>query len=213
MAALERTASPPKDTVAFAFLIAMILVAAVMFGVGASGFASGAAQDLLRAAGFGANAEIRAELGRHKADIADIGASLDRMIGETAALGARTQDIVHGDAGQTERLATLGDEVAMLKAKFHALLPDDPLESLANGGTDVLTLRTTLDAQAERSRHEYIALNKRIDYLENLIAALAPPDVTASVRPPDVTASVRPPERHKRHGAHGIQGSNLSRGN
>jgi hypothetical protein len=37
MAALETTASPPKDTVAFAFLIAMILVAAVMFGAGASG--------------------------------------------------------------------------------------------------------------------------------------------------------------------------------
>jgi hypothetical protein len=204
MAALESTASPPKDTVAFAFLIAMILVAAVMFGVGVSGFASGAAQDLLRAAGFGANAEIRAELGRHQTRIADIGASLDRMIGEAAALGARTQDLVRSDAVQSERLAKLGDEVAMLKAKFHALLPDDPLESLANGGTDVLTLRTTMDAQAERSRHEFVALNKRIDYLENLIAALAPADVTGAVRPP---------EKHKRHGTHGIQGANLPRGN
>ncbi len=202
MAALESTASPPKDTVAFAFLIAMILVAAVMFGVGVSGFASGAAQDLLRAAGFGTTAEIRAELIRHNTDIADIGASLDRMIGETAALGARTQGLVRDDAARAERLARLGDEVAMLKAKFHALLPDDPLESLANGGTDVLTLRTTMDAQAERNRHEFIALNKRIDYLENLIAA-----------PPDVTASVRPPERHKRHGARGRLEPNLSRGN
>jgi hypothetical protein len=194
MVALENTVSPPKDTVAFAFLIAMILVAAVMFGAGASGIASGAVQDMLRWAGLGAGAEMRAELSRQKTDIADMRASLDRTSGETATLGARTEDLVRSDAAQSDRLARLDDEVAMLKAKFRALLPTDPLESLANSGTDLLTLRTTLDAQAERSHHEYIALNKRIDYLENLIAA-----------PPEVTASVHPPERHKRHG--------MSRGN
>jgi hypothetical protein len=191
MAALETTASPPKDTVAFAFLIVMILVAAIMFGVGASRIASGAVQDMLRWAGFGTNTEIRAELTRHKTDIADIRTSLDRTSGEAATLGARTADLVRSDAAQSERLAKLDVEVAMLKAKFRALLPDDPLESLANGGSDLLTLRTTLDAQAERSRHEYIALNKRIDYLENMIAT-----------PPDVTGSVRPPAKPKRHGSH-----------
>jgi hypothetical protein len=194
MAALESTASTPRDTVAFAFLIAMILVAAIMFGVGASGIASGAAQDILWWVGFGANAEMRSELSRQQTDIADIHTSLDRTSGEAATLGARTEDLARSDAAQSERLAKLDDEVAMLKAKFRALLPTDPLESLANGGSDLLTLRTTLDAQAERSRHEYIALNKRIDYLENLI-----------VTPPDVTASVQPPEKHKRHG--------MSRGN
>jgi hypothetical protein len=201
MAASEKPASPPKDTVAFAFLIAMILVAAVMFGAGVSGVASGAVHDMLRTAGFGASAEIRAELGLHRSEIADIGASLDRMIGEAATLDARTGDLARGDAAQADHLARLDAEVAMLKAKFHALLPDDPLESLANGGTDALTLRTTLDAQAERNRHEFNALNKRIDHLENLIAT-----------PPDVTASVHPPEKHKRHGAHGGLG-NMSRGN
>jgi hypothetical protein len=202
MAASEKPASPPKDTVAFAFLIAMILVAAVMFGAGVSGVASGAVHDMLRAAGFGASAEIRAELGLHRSEIADIGASLDRMIGEAATLDARTGDLARGDAAQADHLARLDAEVAMLKAKFHALLPDDPLESLANGGTDALTLRTTLDAQAERNRHEFNALNKRIDHLENLIAT-----------PPDVTASVHPPEKHKRHGAHGGMGANMPRGN
>jgi hypothetical protein len=201
MAALDNSASPPKDTVAFIFLIAMILVAAVMFGVGVSGVASGAVQDMLRSAGFGATAEIRAELGRHNTEIADIGASLDRMIGEAATLDARTRDFAHTDAAQAERLAKLDEELAMLKAKFRALLPEDPLESLANGGTDVLTLRSTLDAQAERSHHEINALNKRIDYLENLIA------------PPDVTGAVRPPEKHKRHGAHRILGVGALRGN
>jgi chromosome segregation ATPase len=202
MAALEQTASPPKDTVAFAFLIAMILVAAVMFGAGVSGVASGAVRDMLRTAGFGASAEIRAELGLHRAEIADIGASLDRITGEAATLDARTNDLIRSDAAQADRVAKLDTEVAMLKAKFHALLPDDPLESLANGGTDALTLRTTLDAQAERNRHEFNALNKRIDHLENLIAT-----------PPDVTGAVRPSEKHKRHGAHGGLGANTSRGN
>lgn len=202
MAALENSASPPRNAVAFTFLIAMILVAAVMFGVGVSGVASGAAQDLLRAAGFGANAAIRAELGRQKTEIADVAASLDRMIGETATLGTRSQDLAHSDAAQAERLARLDDEVAMLKAKFRALLPADPLESLANGGTDPLTLRTTLDAQAERNRHEFNAINKRIDYLENMIAAA-----------PEITGTVRPPEKHKRHGTHGGLGANLPRGN
>src|SRR5580698_5483561 len=130
MAALETTASPPKDTVAFAFLIAMILVAAAMFSAGASGIASGAAQDMLRWAGLGANAENRAELSRHRADIADVRMSLDRTIGEAATLGARTEDLVRSDAAQSDRLAKLDDEVAMLKAKFRALLPADPLESL-----------------------------------------------------------------------------------
>jgi len=201
MAALDDDASPPKDTVAFVLLIAMILVAAIMFGVGVSGIANGTVQDLLRSAGFGANAEMRAELGRHKTEIADLSASLDRMIGEAATLDARTDDIVGRDAAQSERLAKLDEEMAMLRAKFRALLPDDPLASLANGGTDLLTLRTTLDAQAERNRYQFDALNKRIDYLENLIT------------PPDVTGAVHPPEKHRRHGAHPAQGANAVRGN
>jgi hypothetical protein len=203
MAASENNTSPPKDTVAFAFLIAMILVAAVMFGLGVSGLANGTFQDLLRAAGFGASAEIRTELGRQKTDIADIGTSLDRLIGETSALGARTEGLVRGDAAQAERLTKLDDEVALLKAKFRALLPEDPLESLAHGGTDAFTLRSTLDALAERNRHEFNALNKRLDYLENMIPA----------SPPDVTGGIHAPEKHKRHGRHGLQATEGSRGN
>jgi hypothetical protein len=200
MAALENNA-PARDTAAFVFLIAMILVAAAMFGFGVSGVASGAVQNLLRSAGFGASDEIHAELGLHKTEIADLGASLDRMIGEAASLDARTRDLARADATESDRLARLDAEVAMLKAKFHALLPDDPLESLANGGTDVLTLRSTLDAQAERSRNEFNALSKRIDYLEDLIASS------------DTTGAVRAPEKHRRHGANASSGAGAPRGN
>jgi chromosome segregation ATPase len=201
MAALDTNASPTKDTVAFALLIAMILVAAVMFGVGVSGIANGTVHEWLRSAGFGANTEMRTELVRRKAEIAEIKASLDRALGESATLDAHTQDIANRDAVQSERIAELNQDMALLKAKFRALLPVDPLESLANGGTDVLTLRATLDDQAEHNRHEFEALNKRIDYLENLLT------------PTEVTGAVRPPEKHRRNAAHSPLGQLAPRGN
>jgi hypothetical protein len=54
--------SPSKqDPVALAFLIAIGLAAAVATGSALSSVASGAAQDLLRAAGFGRETAIEAE--------------------------------------------------------------------------------------------------------------------------------------------------------
>jgi len=129
--------------------------------------------------------------------------SWKRVLGEAATLGARTQNLVRNDAAQSDRLATLEDEVAMLKAKFRALLPADPLESLANGGTDVLTLRTTLDAQAERSRHEYIALNKRIEDLLDVLRrrALAVGVLDAQHQLTAVVADEQPVEQRRTRAA------------
>jgi chromosome segregation ATPase len=201
MAALNIDASPSKDTVAFALLIGMILLAAVMFGVGVSGIANSTVHKWLRSAGFGTNTEMRAELGQRKTEIADLRVSLDRMIGESATLDSHTQDIANRDAAQSERIAELNQEMALLKARFRALLPVDPLESLANGGTDLLTLRTTLDDQAEHNRHEFDALNKRIDHLENLLA------------PVEATGALHPAEKRRRTGAHGPFGQVAPRGN
>jgi chromosome segregation ATPase len=177
MAALEDDASPPKDTLAFAVLIAMIILAATLFGVGVSGIASGRVQTLLR--GFGANPELRTEVARHRRDIAEVSASLDRMIGEASSLDARNAELMRRDAAQSEQLAKLDEEMAMLKAKFRALLPEDPLESLTTGGTDLLTLRSTIDLESERNRNEFDAIHRRIDRLES---AVTPPEATGSVR-------------------------------
>ena len=184
MAALEDAASPPKDTFAFAVLIAMIILAAALFGVGVSGIASGRVQSLLR--GFGTNPELRTEVARHRRDIAEVSASLDRMIGEASSLDARNAELMRRDAAQSEQLAKLDEEMAMLKAKFRALLPEDPLESLITGGTDLLTLRSTLDLQAETNRSEFDAIHRRIDRLESVVT------------PPEATGSVRAPLMHKR---------------
>ena len=87
---------------------------------------------------------------------------------------------------QSEQLAKLEEEMAMLKAKFRALLPEDPLESLTTGGTDLLTLRSTIDLQAESNRNEFDAIHRRIDRLESIVT------------PPEVTGSVRAPTLHRR---------------
>jgi hypothetical protein len=184
MAALDDDASPPRDTLAFAVLIAMIILAAALFGVGASGIASGRVQLLLR--GFGASPELRTEVARQRSDIADVSASLDRMIGEASSLDAHNAELMRRDSLQSEQLAKLEEEMAMLKAKFRALLPEDPLESLTTGGTDLLTLRSTLDLQAESNRNEFDTIHRRIDRLES------------TVTPPEATGSVRPPVMHKR---------------
>jgi chromosome segregation ATPase len=184
MAALDDDASPPKDNLAFAVLIAMIILAAALFGVGASGIASGRLQALLR--GFGTSPELRTEVTRQRRDIAAVGASLDRMIGEASSLDTRNAELMRRDAAQSEELARLEEEMALLKAKFRALLPEDPLESLTSGGTDLLTLRSTLDLQAESNRNEFDALHRRIDRLESMLA------------PPEATGTVRVPATHKR---------------
>jgi hypothetical protein len=184
MAALDDGASPPKDTFAFAVLIAMIILAAALFGVGVSGIASGRVQAMLQ--GFGANPELRAEVARQRRDIAGVSASLDRMIGEASSLDARNAELMRRDASQSGELAKLEEEMAMLKAKFRALLPEDPLESLATGGTDLLTLRSTIDIQAETNRNEFDAIHRRIDRLESIVT------------PPEATGSVRPPAQHRR---------------
>ena len=89
-------------------------------------------------------------------------------------------------ARMEEHLGKLEEEMAMLKAKFRALLPEDPLESLITGGTDLLTLRSTLDLQAETNRSEFDAIHRRIDRLESVVT------------PPEATGSVRRPLMHKR---------------
>jgi chromosome segregation ATPase len=139
--------------------------------------------------GFGANPELRTEIARHRRDIADVSASLDRMIGEASSLDARNAELMRRDAIQSEQLAKVEEEMAMLKAKFRALLPEDPLESLATGGADLLTLRSTLDIQAESNRSEFDAIHRRIDRLESIVT---PPEATGSVRAGEKRRRVAP---------------------
>src|SRR6202795_3637970 len=90
----DQTTAPllKQDPVAFAFLIAIGLAAAVVTGGALSGVASGAAQDLLRTAGFGRDTAIEAEQHRQVAVLAKLDTALGLMRNKVAQLAARADE-------------------------------------------------------------------------------------------------------------------------
>jgi hypothetical protein len=142
----DNTASLPKnDPLAFTFLLAMALAAAVVTGASLSGIATGAVQNLLRTAGFGQNSEIRAEQRRQALALEKIELSVGRMRADVALLNSRV------DEAENPRQEAI-DSSAGIDIEF-----------------DLGALRTSLDEQAERTRNEFNAVNKRIDWLEKLV--------------------------------------------
>ena len=139
---------PKHDPLAFTFLVAMALAAAAVTGASLSGLASGTVQDMLRAAGFGQDSEIKAEQRRQAMAMAKIETSLGLVRGEVALLNARIADA----------------EKPHLEAAKEA-----PTADHVDSSIDLAALRSSLDEHAERNRHEFNAVNKRIDWLEKLI--------------------------------------------
>jgi hypothetical protein len=172
---------PKKDPVAFVFLIAMALAAAVVSGAALSGVASGAMQELLRTAGFGQDSEIRAVQRRQALALSKIENTFGLMRGEVAMLNARVDDV---EKPHPEALRETAGETVK------------PAPSQADSTVDFAALRTSLDEHAERNRHEFSAVNKRIDWLEKLVYSQ---DSTGSVQPAAPPAS---PPAGRRHGAH-----------
>jgi hypothetical protein len=147
---------PKNDPLAFTFLIAMALAAAVVTGASLSGIATGAVQDLLWTAGFGQNSEIRAEQHRQALALEKIELSVGRVRADIALLDARIDD---GEKPHQEA----ANSVPSIDGEF-----------------DLGALRTSLDEQSERSRNEFSAINKRIDWLEKVVYRQ---DATGSVQP------------------------------
>jgi hypothetical protein len=161
----DQTAHLPKqDPVAFAFLIAMGLAAAVATGGALSGVASGAIQDLLRTAGFGRDSDIQAEQRRQAVALSKIEASLGLVRGEIATLNTRAD----------------GAEAARRKAGQANSTAGENNSGASDMQIDLTTLRNSLDEHEERNRHAFSAANKRIDWLETLVYSQ---DATGSVQP------------------------------
>jgi len=148
---------PKNDPLAFTFLIAMALAAAVVTGASLSGVASGALQDVLRIAGFGRDSEITAERRRQALALEKIEMSFSVMRADVALLNARVDD--------AERPH---QETANAAA------------SRIDGEIEWGALRTSLDEHTQRNRNEFSAVNKRIDWLEKLVYSQ---DATGSVQP------------------------------
>jgi len=160
----DPTSSPAKqDPVAFAFLIAISLAAAVATGSALSGVASGAMQDLLRAAGFGRDTAIQTEQHRQAAVLARLESSLGLMRNKVAQLNVRADEADAERRASTPPQSTAGEPVARV----------DDLE------IGLATLRTSLVEHEERNRDAFAAVNKRIDWLETLVYSQ---DTTGSVQ-------------------------------
>jgi hypothetical protein len=134
-----------NDPLAFTFLIAMALATAVVTGASLSGIATDAVQDLLRTAGFGQDSEIKAEQHRQALALEKIELSVGRMRADIALLNAQVDDT-------EEPHQEAANSVPSIDSEF-----------------DLGALRTSLDEQSERSRNEFSAINKRIDWLERLV--------------------------------------------
>jgi len=147
---------PKTDPLAFTFLIAMALAAAVVTGASLSGIATGAVQDLLRTAGVGQDSKVRAEQRRQTLALEKIELLISRARADVALLNARV------------------DDVEKLRQQAVSSAPSVENEF------ELAALRTSLDEHAEHNRNEFTAVNKRIDWLEKLVYSQ---DATNSVQP------------------------------
>jgi hypothetical protein len=131
---------PRNNPVVFTLLITIALASAVLTGAWLSGVASGAVQDLL--AGFGPASEIIAEQHRQALALEKIELSVSRARADTALLEARVDDVENAVANPA---------------------------SDSGRHFDLASLRSSLDEQTERTRNEFRAVNKRVDWLEKLV--------------------------------------------
>jgi hypothetical protein len=160
--------SPPKqDSVAFAFLIAIGLAAAVATGSALSSVSSGAAQDLLRAAGFGRETAIEAEQHRQAAVLARLENSLGLVHSKVAQLAARADETEAQRRASSPPQAMAGEP--------------ERLDDLEIG---LATLRTSLVDSEERNREALAAVNKRVDWLETLVYSQDPTGSVHDAAPP-----------------------------
>lgn len=162
-----------------AFLVAMGLAVSVVSGAALSGVASGAMQRALKAAGVGQGTEILAEQRRQALALLMIQTSLGQVRSDVGTLFTRT-----------DRLALANSELAASqRANMNTVAAErvDPPGPSASA-IELTALRTSIDAHDQRNREEFAAVNKRIDWLENLVYSR---EATGSVQP----APKAPPRR------------------
>jgi len=189
---------PKSDFTALSLLIGMVLAVAVTGGASFSAAGSGALRQGLRALGFGRDTEIQAEQRKQATTLAEIERVLNRMDNEIGGLSTRMMRAEANGTAASSRLArldgslaTLGTNVDELRARSETgggeqwRKPVDHLNTAVTGvRTDILALRSSLDAFDQSRRSDVGALTKRIERLEQAITAA---DATASI--PNAPAS------------------------
>jgi chromosome segregation ATPase len=184
--------SPKRDSTAFALMIGMVLAVAVTVGASLSSVGSGTVQQVLRTMGFGRDADIQAEQRKQAAALAEMERIISRMDNEIGGLTTRITRAESNETVADERIARLDGELATVTTDVKELRlrnenaggeawrkPVDHLNAAVTGArSDIINLRSSLDAYDQTRRGEVGALTKRIDRLEQ---ARVIRDVTASV--------------------------------
>jgi hypothetical protein len=152
----DNTSQPASSNpMVVTLLMAAALAGAMLAGASINGVANGPMKHLLRSAGFGRTAEIVEEQRRQATALQNMEITVDRARADVAALNARV------------------DEAESRHQEAVAAVPGNPASgSLPKDGgpeLDLGALRASLDEQAEHSRHEFHAVNKRLDWLEKFI--------------------------------------------
>jgi chromosome segregation ATPase len=168
-------------------MIGMVLAVAVTAGASFSAAGSGALQQAVRTMGFGRDTEIQAEQRKQATSIAELERIISRMDNEIGGLTTRMADAE--TAG--ERIARLDGELAAVTVEMKEMRqrseaaaaeawrkPVDHLNTAVTGTrSDIISLRSSLDASDQQRRGELGALAKRLDRLEQTLAR----DNTASI--------------------------------
>jgi len=174
---------PKSDSTALALLIAMVLAVAVTSGASLSAAGSGALQHALRAVGFGRDSEIAAEQRKQSAEIAQIERMMSRMDNEIGGLTGRVTRTEANEKAATDRLTILGGDIAAVTTEMKEFRVRSetgsgeawrkPIEHLnaavTSARSDIITLRSSLDAYDETRKGDLGALTRRLDRLEQTI--------------------------------------------
>src|SRR5215471_7185506 len=172
-----------SDSTAFALLIAMVLAVAVTSGASLSAAGSGALQQALRAVGFGRDTEIAGEQRKQSAEIAQIERMMNRMDNEIGGLTTRVTRTEANAKTTGERLTIMDGDVAAATTEIKELRvrsetgageawrkPIDHLNAaVTSARSDIISLRSSLDAYDETRRDDLGALTRRLDRLERTI--------------------------------------------
>jgi hypothetical protein len=155
----DNTPPPARNNpVVFTFVITAALAAAVLTGASLSAVPGGTMRDVLRNAGFGWNGEVLAEQRRQAQALEKIEISVSRVRADFALLNARVD--------QAEDLYQDALNAAPVSP---APNPDQSTAPQSSPEFDLGALRASFDEETERSRDEFRAVNRRLDWLEKVV--------------------------------------------
>src|SRR5262245_24930600 len=183
------------DSTALTLMIGMVLAVAVTVGASFHAAGSGTLQAGLKALGCGRDTEIQAEQRRQATTLSELERIITRMDNEIGGLTTRMGRSETANAANSQRLGAIDSGIAGLAADTKELRQraeagggdgwKKPVEHLNTAVTgvrsDIINLRSSLDAFEQTRRADVGALNRRVERLEQALNAR---DATSSIPAP-----------------------------